>query len=119
MIPGNPKEGQQHDAMIKQRQFCISSHGKELTQSLMDHILKVNKSTATENDILGLMRYLVGKEIADMLSIKTPELPGYKLTLTRTINLLKSCRPKGDSMQNYHKAYAAFKAQSREVSKRN
>ncbi|MCO5935279.1 DUF2236 domain-containing protein [Mucilaginibacter sp. RB4R14] len=119
LIPENSKKAQQLDSLIKQRQFQVSKHGQELTQSLTNHILAVNKSKATANDILGLMRYLLGKEIADMLAIKAPELPAYKLTLIKTLNLLKSLKPQGDSKQSYYKAYAAFKMQNPEVSKRN
>jgi hypothetical protein len=118
LIPENAKMAQQLDAAIKQRQFCESTHGKELTQSLTEHILAVNKSKASANDILGLMRYLLGSEIGDMLSIRAPELPGYKLTLIKTINLLKSFKPKGDINQSYHMAYAAFKKQNPELNKR-
>ncbi|MCO5951083.1 oxygenase MpaB family protein [Mucilaginibacter flavidus] len=119
LIPENSKMAQQLDCMIKQRQFCVSRHGQELTQSLTDHILSVNKSKATANDILGLMRYLLGKEISNMLAIDAPELPAYKLTLIRTLNLLKSLKPQGDSKQNYRTAYAAFKTQNPELIKRN
>jgi hypothetical protein len=119
LIPENSKMAQQLDALIKKRQFKVSTHGQELTRSLTDHILSVNKSKATANDILGLMRYLLGKEIADMLAIDAPELPPYKLTLIRTLNLLKSFKPKGDSKQNYRTAYTAFKKQNPELSKRN
>lgn len=92
MIPGNIRFAQQLDHMIKKRQFRSSTHGQELTLSLIDHILKVNKSKASANDILGLKRYLLGKEIADMLGIKVSEF--------------KSNR---DSCGKYHKAYAVFK----------
>jgi hypothetical protein len=63
LIPENSKHALQLDGMIKQRQFRTSAHGKALTSSLTEHILKVNTSKATKNDILGLMRYLLGKEI--------------------------------------------------------
>ncbi|ASU36696.1 oxygenase MpaB family protein [Mucilaginibacter xinganensis] len=119
LIPQNTKMAQQLDSAIKKRQFSISTHGQELTQSLKEHILAVNKSKATANDILGLMRYLLGKEIANMLAIDAPELPAYKLTLIRTINLLKSFKPDGNSKAIYHKAYAAFKIQNPELNKRN
>jgi hypothetical protein len=119
LIPENSKTAQQLDALIKKRQFNISPHGQELTRSLTDHILSVNNSKATANDILGLMRYLLGKEIADMLAIDAPELPAYKLTLIRTLNLLKSFKQRGDSRQNYRRAYAAFKTQNPGLSKRN
>ncbi|MCO5949851.1 oxygenase MpaB family protein [Mucilaginibacter flavidus] len=119
LIPANMKMAQQLDSAIKQRQFRVSAHGRELTASLIGHILEVNKSKATANDILGLMRYLLGTEIADMLSINAPELPAYKLSLIRTINFLKGFKPQGDSKQNYREAYAAFKLQNPELNKRN
>jgi hypothetical protein len=119
LIPENSKMAQQLDALIRKRQFSLSPHGQELTRSLTDHILSMNKSKATANDILGLMRYLLGKEIADMLAIDAPELPAYKLTLIRTLNLLKSFKQRGDSRQNYRRAYAAFKTQNPGLSKRN
>lgn len=119
LIPDNSKMAQQLDNMIKRRQFAVSAHGQELTRSLTDHILSVNKSKATANDVLGLMRYLLGKEMADMLAIEAPELPAYKLTLIKTLNLLKSIKPQGDARQNYLIAYAAFKTQNPELTKRN
>ncbi len=114
LIPENDEMAQQLDAAIKQRQFCSSNHGKELTRSLTDHILSINKSKASANDILGLMRYLLGDEIANMLSITAPELPRYKLTLIRLFNLLKSLKPQGDLIRGYHKAYSVFKKQNPE-----
>jgi len=119
LIPANSKKAQQLDTIIKQRQFCTSAHGKELTQSLIEHILKINKTKATANDILGLMRYLLGREIADMLGIEAPELPGYKLTIIRTLNLLKSFKPEGNPIHNYQIAYNAFKSRNPELSKIN
>jgi hypothetical protein len=117
LIPENSKNAQQLDSAIKQRQFKISMHGQELTKSLTAHILSVNKSKATANDILGLMRYLLGNEIADMLDIKAPDLPRYKLTLIRTINLLKSFKPQSDTRAIYQAAYTTFKMQNPELAK--
>jgi hypothetical protein len=117
LIPDNSKMAQQLDSSIKTRQFQISSHGQELTSSLIEHILSVNKSKATANDIKGLMRHLLGKEIADMLAINAPELPAYKLTLLKTINLIKSFKPQGDSRTAYRVAYTAFKKNNPELIK--
>ncbi|RWY54011.1 oxygenase MpaB family protein [Mucilaginibacter gilvus] len=119
LIPADPKMAQQLDAAIKHRQFRISPHGQELTHALTDHILQINTSKATANDILGLMRYLLGKEVADMLAVNAPELPGYKLTLIRALNLLKSFKPEPDPGQKYRAAYATFKTQNPELSKIN
>jgi len=117
LIPENQKMGNCLDAAIRRRQFCTSEHGKELTQSLIDHILAVNTSKATATDILGLMRYLLGEEIADMLAIKAPQLPSYKLRLIRTFNFLESFIPRRNLSQNYEKSYAAFKKLNPELSK--
>jgi hypothetical protein len=119
LISNNSIIAQQLDSSIKKRQFKLSTHGQELTQSLIEHILSVNKSKATANDIIGLMRYLLGQEIADMLAINAPDLPRYKITLIKTINLLKSFKSKGDSKIVYRRAYAAFRAQQPELNKRS
>ena len=112
LIPEDSKMAQQLDAIIKKRQFCISAHGQELTRSLINHILSVNKSRATANDIMGLMRYLLGKEMGDMLAIDAPELPAYKLRLIKMINMLKSFKPNFSPEQSYWTAYSAFKKQN-------
>ncbi|MNL50190.1 hypothetical protein D3C87_1731870 [compost metagenome] len=75
----------------------------------------MNKSKASANDILGLMCYLLGKEIADMLDIKVSELPAYKLLLIKVISFLKNFKSNGDSRGKYYKAYAAFKMQRPEL----
>ncbi|TSD63336.1 DUF2236 domain-containing protein [Inquilinus sp. KBS0705] len=117
LIPQNAKKAQLLDTAIKQRQFRVSIHGQQLAQSLTDHILTVNKGKASANDILGLMRYLLGTEIADMLAIKAPDLAGYKLALIKTINLLKTFKPTGDARQNHSRAFAAFKKQNPALNK--
>ncbi|GAA4327074.1 oxygenase MpaB family protein [Mucilaginibacter gynuensis] len=119
LIPQNARAAQQLDLLIKERQFCTSAHGKELTRSLTAHLLSINESKATANDIIGLMRYLLGTEIADMLDIRARDLPGYKRTLIRTINSLKGLKPRGDSRSAYRKAYAAFKLRNPEFNKRS
>ncbi|SDF72052.1 hypothetical protein SAMN05216464_12622 [Mucilaginibacter pineti] len=109
LIPGNSKMAQQLDSAIKRRHFRSSIHGQELTTSLTKHILAINKSKATGKDILGLMRHLLGSEIADMLAIEAPDLSVYKLTLIRTLNLLKSFKPRNDTRTLHREAYATFK----------
>lgn len=117
MIPRDAKAAQYLDSAIKDRQFKDSEHGQELTQSLTDHILEVNKGKATPNEVLGLMRYLLGTDIADLLAIKSPDLPRYKLRLLKTVNLVKSLAPKGDSRTLYRAAYHTFKMQNAKLVK--
>ena len=111
LIPKDSKMAQHLDRAISHRQFAESSHGRELTKSLTDHIIAINKGKAASNDILGLMRYLLGTEVGNMLSINAPDLPAYKISLLQTLNIFKSFKPKGDTDFAYHKAYAKFKLQ--------
>jgi hypothetical protein len=111
LLPDSPKQAQVLDTIIGQREFKASEHGQELASRLTDHIISINRSKATDNDILGLMRYLLGKNVADMLNISAPELPYYKLSLIKATNLLKSFKPRGDSQTVYREAYRKFKLQ--------
>ncbi len=110
LIAESPKMAQQLDRVISKRQFRASPHGQLLTQSLIAHIVSVNKSKATPADITGLMRYLLGNEVSGQLGIDAPELPAYKLSLIRTTNILRSWLRTGDPAQSYHRAYRAFRA---------
>lgn len=110
LIPANKQEAEHLDVTIKNREFRASSHGAELTQSLIDHIMSVNTSRATVDDIVGLMRYLLGEEISNMLSMKKVSLPRYKLMLLKSMNFLKRFKPHGGIDAAYNRSYKAFKA---------
>jgi len=109
LIPENVVQAELLDTRIKQRQFEASAHGKELTQALIVHILSVNESKATAEDIQGLMRYLLGDDISDKLSIPSSGLAGYKLTLIRLLGTIKSKLPAGNLNRKFEKAYSTFK----------
>lgn len=117
LIPATPKLAQQLDTEIKRRQFRTSVQGQALTRSLISHILSINNRKASKNEVLGLMRYLLGNEIADMLAVSVPELSGYKLSLMKTINLFKSFLPEWDINQRYRNSYRRFKKQNPEINK--
>ena len=109
LIPKNSPQAELLDKRIKERQFVASDHGKELTLALIAHILSVNESKATADDIKGLMRYLLGNEISEKLSITSPTLPAYKLVLIRLLGAFKSIKPTGDLKLKYQLAYSEFK----------
>ena len=111
LLPVNAKHAQLLDNRICARQFKVSDHGRELTRSLTEHIKTVNNGKASANDILGLMRYLLRDDIADMLAITAPELPAYKFGIIKTLNLLKGLKPLGNPTNTYKKAYYRFKQQ--------
>ena len=110
LIPRKPDSAHLLDRTISRRQFRSSAHGAGLTRSLVDHVLATNKKV-TENDILGLMKYLLGTDVAAMLNINSPDLPLYKLLLIKAINKLKSIRPLGDARAAYARDYAKFQLQ--------
>lgn len=111
MIPRQHSEGELLDRTISKRQFRSSVHGAQLTRSLVDHVLSTNKNKVTENDILGLMKYLLGTDVAAMLNIYCADLPAYKIFLIKTINQLKSIKPVWNSRAVYERDYAKFRLQ--------
>lgn len=111
LLPENAKHAQLLDNRIGARQFKVSDHGRELTRSLTEHIKAINTGKASGNEILGLMRYLLQNDVADMLGIEVPELPAYKLGIIKTINLLKGLKPVGSPINAYKEAYYKFKQQ--------
>lgn len=112
LIPENVPQAEFLDKRIRERQFVASDHGKELTLALIAHILSVNESKATADDIKGLMKYLLGDEISEKLSIASPTLPAYKLVLIRLLGAFKSIKPTGDLRLKYKLAYSEFKLRS-------
>lgn len=111
LIPQEPEMVEVLDKTISRRQFRSSEHGIALTRSLVHHVLATNKGKVTENDILGLMKYLLGKNVAAMLGINCPDLPAYKLFLIKTINKVKSIMPIWDMQVAYQQGYAKFQLQ--------
>ncbi|MGZ3753999.1 MAG: oxygenase MpaB family protein [Mucilaginibacter sp.] len=111
LLPANAKHAQLLDSRIGTRQFKVSDHGRELSRSLTEHIKAINTGKASADEVLGLMRYLLGYDIADMLGITAPELPAYKLSIIKTINLLKGLKPAGNLTNAYKEAYYRFKQQ--------
>ncbi len=109
LIPENFAQAELLDTRIKQRQFVDSDHGKELTHALIGHILSVNESKATAEDIQGLMRYLLGDDISDKLSIESPRLPSCKLVLIRLLGAVKSIKPAGNLKRKYEQAFSEFR----------
>jgi hypothetical protein len=111
LLPVNGKQAQLMDTAISKRQFSVSSHGTTLTKSLTDHIISINTSKASTSDILGLMRYLLGADVSEMLSINAPNLPAFKLSIIKTINLVKSLKPQSNVKLSYQQAFEKFKMQ--------
>jgi hypothetical protein len=112
LIPKDIKMAQNLELAIRRRQFKSSNQGTALTKSLTDHILSSQALKASPDDILGLMRHLLGAELSDLLSIKAAQLPAYKLTVLEFANMLGTLQPPSDTLQRYNRAYLNFKRQN-------
>ncbi|UKT65620.1 oxygenase MpaB family protein [Pedobacter mucosus] len=111
LITKDIKQAQVLEASIKKRQFKISTHGRELTQSLIEHIELVNGGKVPQKDILSLMRHLLGDEVADQLGIAPLKLVNAKMALLKLSNTFKNVLPNDNAIGNYFSAYRSFKKQ--------
>jgi hypothetical protein len=109
IIPKDIKMAQDLELAIRRRQFKGSLQGTDLTGSLIGHIIATQSPKASAADILGLMRHLLDTDISDMLAIKAPELPAYKLTMLEFANLFGNLQSRPDTRQQYNRAYLNFK----------
>ncbi|WP_158795500.1 oxygenase MpaB family protein [Pedobacter sp. L105] len=112
LIPEDSKQAQLLEKAISKRQFKVSPHGAELTQLLVQYITSANASKAAAGEITGLMRYLLGKDVADMLRVPGSELPAYQLELLQFSNAFKSLQPVWNTKGKYNSAHLNFKRQN-------
>jgi hypothetical protein len=112
LLPKEIKQAQILEATIRSRHFKESYQGKELTKSLTDFLTGMNLgSSYTNNELLGMMRYLLGDEIAMMLGLQTPGLSPQKITLLKAVNLINDLKPRGSTLAAYRNAHQKLKRQ--------
>lgn len=109
LVQKDLKSAQVLEALIAKRQFKPSAQGQALTKSLIDHILSLGKDIAQPDEILGLMRYLLGDNMANMLNIPSGNMPSYKINLLQTKNMFKQFDQIKNSFLSYQQAYRGFK----------
>jgi len=87
LLPIDGKRATDLEEAIRLRHFKPSPHGQELTLSLTRYITSIDSGTASGGiaaaNLLQLMRYLLGDEIADMLAIKPGNLSAVELRLLK------------------------------------
>lgn len=111
LITNTIKEAQLLEAGIKKRQFKISAHGQELTQTLINHIAEINDGKVPQKDVLSLMRYLLGNDVADQLGLPYFQLSNSKMALLQLSNTFKNVFPDDNAVGSYFSAYRSFKKQ--------
>jgi len=87
LLPTDGKQATDLEEAIRLRHFKPSAHGQELTLSLTKYITAIDSGTTSGGvsaaNVLQLMRYLLGNEIADMLAIKSGNLSAVELRLLK------------------------------------
>jgi hypothetical protein len=112
LLPETGKEAKALEALIRKRQFKPSPQGQQLTKSLTDYVSAAIKANGiSSNEVLGLMRFLLGAEVSKILGFSAPELGLNKLRLLKALNLFKSLPDFRDERSAYHQAKLKFKLQ--------
>lgn len=90
LLPDSGKEVNLLEETIRKRQFKTSAHGIALTRSLIDYFNTVDLgSKKVKSSFLPLMRFLLGKEAADLLAVPKQNLSESDLFALKTLNFLK------------------------------
>ncbi|TDG36621.1 DUF2236 domain-containing protein [Pedobacter changchengzhani] len=111
LLPNDLKQAVLLESAIKSDQFKPSTHGKELTASLIEHIKKTAGPKIDTAEITGLMNHLLGDEVAQMLGINAIKLADYKLSLLKVNSFFKEISLNDDPMFNYNAAFRAYQKQ--------
>jgi len=106
LLPADIRLVRELENAIRTRHFRASVQGQELMKSLTVIFSEAAKD-ADQNprDVLGLIQYLLGEEIAGMLGINAPEINNDKLRLIRMLSLWHDLKPGSRPEIAYKSAY--------------
>jgi hypothetical protein len=106
LLPADIHLVRELESAIRTRQFSASEQGQELMKALIDLFSEAAKGAGQNpQDVLGLIRHLLGEEIMDMLAINAPELTPDKLRLIRMLSLWQDLKPGSKPRVAYKSAY--------------
>jgi hypothetical protein len=120
LLPETGKQAQLLEAMIRRRQFKSSLHGQSLTKALTDfYSSNLQGNLVDPKEVLGLMRFLLGDDVAKILGIAAPKLSLNKIRMLKAINLFSDLKGNffSDLQKNknlvstYHQAFRKFRLQ--------
>ena len=110
LLPQNGKEAFSLEEAIRLRQFKVSDHGRELTRSLTNYFISMNTGQQfSDKEILQVMRYLLGNNVADMLDLPPGELPVNKIRLLKAVNVINEFKIRDSPNVIYSNEYSKFK----------
>ncbi|RYF79652.1 MAG: DUF2236 domain-containing protein, partial [Chitinophagaceae bacterium] len=111
LIPADGKTAHALEEKIRLRHFKPSMQGRELTKSLIDYFGSFPGNKLPQQQLIGVMRHLLGNEIATMLGLPEADfsalMPGF-LQLTANLPALNSG---GSVMAVYNRKYADYRKQ--------
>ena len=112
LLPETGKEAQLLESAIRTRHFKTSPHGQSLTRSLTEYLSQAAKEQGLPaDDLLGLMRFLLGDELSRLLHIEAPQLSAGKLRALKSVNFINDWKPVGNYRSAYHQAHRKFRMQ--------
>ncbi len=111
LLPSNGQQAFRLEEAIRVRQFKPSAHGKELTASLINYFSSLKAGPAfSPGDVLQVMRYTLGDEVAGILGIPPADMPPYKIRLLKLNSSINALKPSADTSAAYHKGYEKFRS---------
>lgn len=112
LLPKTGKQAIELEQAIRERQFKKSEHGHELAQSLIGFLSTAETpGNFSRKQIIQLMRYLLGKDVACLLSLPKEEISSRTLDLIKINSAFDAFKMQIKPAQDYKKAYRSFKRQ--------
>jgi hypothetical protein len=112
LLPETGRQAQRLEAMIRKRQFKSSVHGQSLTKALTDFFSsRLTSNSVDQNEVLGLMRFLLGDEVTKILGLSAPELSRSKIQTLRALNFFNVLKGNNNHVSVYHEAFRRFRLQ--------
>jgi hypothetical protein len=111
LLPQTGKQAQLLEAMIRKRQFRASPQGQSLTRALTDYLaVAVKDQAVTRQEVIGLMRYLLGDSVSGILNLSGPDLSANKVQMLKLMNMINDLKPNGHMYTAYKTAQRKFKS---------
>lgn len=112
LLPETGKQAIALEQAISSRQFRTSMEGQALTQALIQYFKSLKlEAPLSSGDIVQLMRYLLGTQVADLLNIPAVSFPKSTITLLKLTGTLQELKPISSVVGEYRQQYADFRKQ--------
>lgn len=112
LLPATGKQAQLLEGLIRRRQFKASLHGQRLTTALTDfYSSNLPGNSIGHQDVLGLMRFLLGDDVAQILGLTAPKLSTNQIRTLRAVNFVSDLKGRKNVVTAYNEAFRKFRVQ--------